>query len=499
MSWLARLRRVLTTRSKSAAPRAQRGGRGAATEPLPSSLSAVDSSATQFAGYSGDAANRGITDLVVGLDFGTVCTKVVIRSPFVASERATAVEWPGGDPRGPYLLPTVLCETAGRFCLPAPKSRPRHAHRDLKVRLMDEPSSAVARARAAAYLGLALRAARQWFLDTQRGIYGRFNLRWALNLGIPSAGYDDEQVRDAFSAAARAAWRLSLLPDPPTLEAARVALNATQAKASSATGLDSSPELAAKIEVIPEIVAEVVGYARSKRRRDGLHVMLDVGGSTVDVCGFVLHAPADGDGDQYALLTAVVAPLGLRELHLRRVCAVDRAGTPLRAAVGCDPSPFDTIPVAGRSYVDEPAASLRAALDDIDKKYASECTDAIMRVLMGLRKRDPLAPNFKKGLPVFIGGGGGRFGLVGEALKGCDARLRRALVDAAGVRRLYLPALEGLSNRALRGEMAGRLDAAYGLSYDSPDVGTIVRPEDIEDPLPPPEVGRPEFVGKEHV
>ena len=499
MSWLGRLRRILTTRSKPAVPSAERGGRGAGpqpTGPRPSPRSAsVDPRATQFAGYLGGAANRDTTDLVVGLDFGTVCTKAVIRSPYVAGERATAVEWPDGDPRGPCLLPTALCGTNGRFELAAPKSRPEQAHRDLKVRLMDQPSSAVARARAAAYLGLALRAARQWFLETQRGVYGRFELRWALNLGIPSAGYDDEQVREAFTATGQAAWRLSLSPDPPTLESATAALAATQARADSGTGLDSIPE----VEVIPEIVAEVVGYARSRRRRDGLHVMVDVGGSTVDVCGFVLHAPADGDGDRYALLTAVVAPLGLRELHLRRVRAVERAGKRLRAAVGCDPSPFDAIPAAGRSYVDDPAAGLRVALDDIDKQYASECKTAIMRVLMGLRKRDRLARNFRKGLPVFIGGGGGRFGLVGEALEECDALLKSVLVDAGGVRPGYLPALEGLSNRALRGETAGRLDAALGLSYDRPDVGTIIRPEDIDDPRPPPEVGRPESVGKEHV
>lgn len=99
---------------------------------------------------------------------------------------------------------------------------------------------------------------------------------------------------------------------------------------------------------------------------------------------------------------------------------------------------------------------------------------------------------------MFIGGGGGRFGVVGEALKECDALLKSVLVDAAGVRPRYLPALEGLSNRALRGEMAGRLDAAFGLSY-GPDVGIVIRPEDIDDPRPPPEVGRPEPVGKEHV
>ena len=501
MSWLGRFRGFLKAGAKSAAPGAGQRGRGVAAVPGSGTRSvSVDHSATQFAGYFGRAASPATTDLVVGLDFGTVCTKAVIQSPFVARERAMAVEWPGGDQRGPYLLPTVLYETNGRFDLAEPKSGSGHGHRDLKVLLMDQPSSAVARARVAAYLGLTLRAARRWFLDTQRGVYGRFNLRWALNLGIPSAGYDDRGVREAFSAAGHAAWRLSLSPDPPTLEAAGVALDAARTETDSAAGPDSIPEVAAEVEVIPEIVAEVVGYARSKRRRDGLYVIVDVGGSTVDVCGFVLHEPAGGDGDRYELLTAVVERLGLRELHLRRVRAVERAGRRLRAAVGCDPSPFEAIPVAGSSYVDNPPASLRAELVAIDKQYASECTAAVMRVLMDLRKRRyPLAPNWTLGLPVFIGGGGGRFGLVSKALTECDARLRRALVDAGGVRRLHLPALDGLSNRVPSRLMAGRLDAAFGLSFVSFDIGTINRPDEIDDPPAPSEPERPEFVGKEHV
>ena len=40
------------------------------------------------------------------------------------------------------------------------------------------------------------------------------------------------------------------------------------------------------VEVFPEIAAPVVGYARLRRRREGLHVMVNVGPSTIDVCGF---------------------------------------------------------------------------------------------------------------------------------------------------------------------------------------------------------------------
>ena len=64
---------------------------------------------------------------------------------------------------------------------------------------------------AAGYLGLVLRCARQWFIFNEEEAYGRFQLRWQLNLGIPSAGYEDKHLRKLFAIAAEVAWTLSTL------------------------------------------------------------------------------------------------------------------------------------------------------------------------------------------------------------------------------------------------------------------------------------------------
>ena len=371
MTWLERVRHFLKVRATSAG---------------------VNDAATQFVGSaSTTVAKPETTDLVVGLDFGTVCTKVVIRSPFAFRARATAVQFPGGDRRGRYLLPTILQEAHGRLDLGEPTAVGSHVRGDLKVSLMDGPSSVDARARAAAYLGLVLRSARQWFLHTQRSVYGRFRLRWALNLGIPSAGYDDADVRATFGTVGRAAWMLSLLSDGWTLEAARDAIEA----------VGSEPDSGARTVVIPEIAAEVVGYAQSNHRRDGLHVMLDVGGSTIDICGFVLHSADGGEDDRYDLLTALVGRLGLQELDRRRRRAVEREGEQFSTAVSLGPSPFEAVPAAGRSYVDRPSRRLAEILDDIDEEYTRQCANAVMRVLMDLRKRrDPGSPHWESGLSI---------------------------------------------------------------------------------------------------
>ena len=490
MRWWSRFRRLaewVRCRSTGNPPRDDTVAVRRASPPLPQpppSSEAASPSATQFRGATGE-----VIPLVAGLDFGTSCSKAVIRSPFAFRSRATAVRWPGGNAEGPYLLPTVLHETSVGFYLKRCDAV-RRTHTKLKIDLMNNPGSREARVRAAAYLGLALRAARQWFLDSQHDAYGQARLRWALNLGIPSAGYDDEHVRKAFCAVASAAWRLSLSPAPPTLDEAAGAFTDAE------RGMDSLEQ----VDVVPEIAAEVVGYARSKHRREGLHVMVDVGASTIDICGFVLHAADGEDGDQYHLLTALVKRLGLHELHLWRTRAVDAAGGRLCPVVAAAPSPVRAIPDAGKSYVDHLAQRLCGQLDGIDEEYREKCTNAIMTVMMALRKRkDPLSTHWESGLPVFVGGGGGRFKLVSDALSRSHESLINNLVDTQGIQRMSLPALRTLSNSDIPEEMTGRLDVAYGLSFDSLDIGEIFPPHKIPDVPPMPVRPKRDAVGKEQV
>lgn len=488
MTWWRRLWRLaerLRRRSAGKPPDDATVAAPPAPPPLEASRAsgAADPSVTQFAGATGE-----VIDLVLGLDFGTSCTKAVVRSPFALRARAAAVRWPSGNAEGPYLLPTVLYETSSGYEL-KPRDATRETHTRLKVALMDDPGSRDARVRAAVYLGLALRSARRWFLDSQREAYGGARLRWALNLGIPSAGYDDERVREAFRAVAGAAWQLSLRQATPTFDEAACVLSEAEKETHS-----QEP-----INVVPEIAAEVAGYARSKHRREGLHVMFDVGASTIDICGFVLHSDEAQNGDRYSLLTALVEPLGLHELHSRRQSVVADANERLCPGAAATPSPMGAIPGAGRAYVDDPKQSLCGALDRVDRTYTSECKAAILTVLVALRqRRDPNAPLWKSGLPVFAGGGGGRFGLVKKALDASHRYLVENVVKQ-GIKQRCLPELALSNSDDVPEEMVGRLDVAFGLSLDSFDIGEIVPPHRIKDVPALPMRPKRDAVGKEQV
>ena len=423
-----------------------------------------EASATQYGGPQPEAET---VYLVIGLDFGTSCTKVVVQNPFARSA-ATAVPWNLGN--GPkHLLPTALYENSeGEFAL-VPDSEPGRCRRDLKVDLMDHVDDEDARGRAAAYLGLVLRRARQWLLADQQDVYGSSRIEWALNIGIPSAGYDDKPMRDAFRLVGRAAWLLSLQPAPPTV--------ATSIDALRCAERESEPSV--PIDVVPEIAAEVVGYARSRRRNDGLHVMVDVGASTIDICGFLLHS-RDHE-DRYSLLTALVERLGVHELHLRRLSMVSNAGASMRSKLSTPPDPFSPVPDDASVYLNEPSDSLRDRLNQLDHMYITELTNAVMRVMMALRKRrDPNARHWKSGLPVFLAGGGAQFRPVVESMAEADWRLRRA-TNANGIDTRALAVPEALTNGDIEDGMADRLSVAYGLSFDRLEIGEITPPHEIED------------------
>src|SRR6266699_2852410 len=98
------------------------------------------SASTQFSGTVGKEA----CDVVVGFDFGTSCSKVVLRTPFHNNGRAFATPFAGvGHKSCPYLLPSVVwVDAKGRMSLAPIKGG--LLLRDIKYHLMrNEPVAPV--------------------------------------------------------------------------------------------------------------------------------------------------------------------------------------------------------------------------------------------------------------------------------------------------------------------------------------------------------------------
>ena len=66
-----------------------------------------------------------------------------------------------------------------------------------------------------------------------------------------------------------------------------------------APGYWDDDDLACDFDVLPEVAAATAGYALSTLRQEGVHLMVDVGASTVDVCGFLLYGQETGTSTVY--------------------------------------------------------------------------------------------------------------------------------------------------------------------------------------------------------
>jgi hypothetical protein len=312
---------------------------------------------------------------------------------------------------------------------------------------------------ATVFFALALREVRSWFLEHQRDVYGTRRLLWSMNVGLPAAPHDDAHIRERFERVARAGWRASLEEVDVTCALARKHLAAPSG--SSTLDLDT-------LELVPEVVAEAVGYARSDRRQPGLHLLIDIGASTLDVCGFGLH---ERGMDQYSLFAANVSPHGTAFLHRARVESLRAHGdaadpltpvpTDLLEALRCDPE-------VGR------------ALSRADDEFVKQAAGVVQSLLWFIRKvRDPHAENWKRGVPVFLCGGGRNVPVFERLLDRLDEYVRKQVLGSPGIRRLLLPA-PALADLRVGEQEYHRLAVAWGLSYDSFDIGEIARPSEIE-------------------
>ncbi len=408
------------------------------------------------------------TDIVVGFDFGTSSAKVAIQSPYKLGGRTVFVDFCGaGHASSPYLLPAALYrDLHGKLSLARPSGRAKQrAH--LKLSLLDGGSTeSDGMAWAAAFCGLALREARRFFLTTQYRAYGANSLRWALNFGIPSAGYDDKEVSSRFLRVARAAWCLSQHPDFRLEDAAEAVRTAESGRADDIS-----------IAVVPEVAAEVVGYAKSRHRREGLHLIMDIGASTVDLCAFILHER--GGDDVYELLTADVQRLGLLELHSRRM-----------DACGCQP-PFDRLPediVAPLPQPDDLTDGAgRRHLNRCDRQFIDEAARrVVLRTLTDLRRRrDPNSPVWRDGLPLFVTGGAARSGIASDIVRCADGIARSSWYPYAGLTSRPLPTPDSVvPGTGPTAPDFQRMAVAFGLSFPEINIGTIERPSAIPDMKP---------------
>ncbi len=421
-----------------------------------------------------------ICDVVIGFDFGTSCSKVVLQSPYFADRRAMLVPFVGlGHPSNRYLLPTKLYYDRLGHCSLTTDMNSLCAS-GIKLRLLQNPDigeslpdfAITPRTLAIAYLALVLRHARQWFLTTQSKIYGKYRIRWHLNVGIPSPGYDDHDRRELFRSIATDAWRFSLGAESISL--ARIwRYYSGELKLNDKLDIELDD-----INVLPEIVAEILGYAKSNLRENGLHVLIDIGAGTIDISGFILHNK-DGE-DCYSFLTSALDHLGAYHCHLERVRRIKEHVTRWFSHLAGRQDLVMPVTASLSEYFPRLADFGADAEKEILEEFYKRCCSLVYRILNSLKKeRDPNAEIWQSGLPIFLCGGGKSLSIYKRVLDDLNDFWKTSMATS-GFKILGLPKPANLIADSLDEQLYDRFAVAYGLSYPYYNVGEIRPPGEID-------------------
>ena len=387
--------------------------------------------------------------VVIGLDFGTSCTKVVARMPYEAGKPTFAIPAPDycRSAGHPYLWQTaVWIRRSGAFR--AYPEQEAHPIQTLKQGIMGkDPHVAVIQGvdqqngmtqldAVVAYLTYVIQYVRGWLVLKHPDRFKGRQPIWFVNLGLAAAYYDDKDLFQTYRQAAATALMLANSGDAVNIEAIRT-FNVHDEVVRAAQSDNDAEELG--IAVIPETAASATAFAKSTQSATGLYLMVDVGAMTLDVSSFMLNKQKTG-ADQYPLLKVDVQPLGVESFHWFR----DTGGTE----------------------------------EDFDRR----CRKCLGKVVVETRdKRAPSVECWKPGneLPVFLTGGGSRNPLHRDVIDALHQWMK-VYTRNEGLRLLELPVPTTIDLPEPLSDLS-RMAVAFGLSYLPTEIGQITRSSGIDD------------------
>lgn len=437
------------------------------------------------------------TDMVIGFDLGTSCTKVIIQDGVL--KKAYAVPFNSLIQKGnPYLLPTIVAvDENGNLTL----DNEGILVDALKLRFLQRPEKTIdkidtvsltATEAITAYIGLVLKEIREWFWTEKRSNYSHVKIDWQLNIGMSSRSYDDIALNDLTKRIALAGWNLSLNRSYFTsVSDIKNALMSADHQIAEDTFDENMQQLHPdNVCPVPEIIAQVIGYVRSPMRQNGMYLIIDIGASTIDVSNFIIHE--DEGEDVYTILVAEVESLGAVALYKYRISCAEMI---LKKFVGdsevkkfkqdvlsAPTSSFNGIspPPNIKKYFPSLPKKALISIQTADREFVAACSRIVRKVIKeSMFKRNPNSVAWQNGLPVFLCGGGSQIGAYQAIIPHAEERLQNTAFS--GFEPKQLPRPVNLETTDIPPKEYHRMSVAYGLSFPCIDIGEINPPGPISD------------------
>ena len=415
-------------------------------------------------------------EVVIGLDFGTAYTKVVIGDSALGQAFAVPFFDDVGLPA--YLIPSRVWLHGGLYTL----LERGEVKQRLKLDLIEQKDDSVCSLDAVAFLALIIQHARGWLFSTHADLYKKTHILWKLTLGLPAATYENTATVDKFLGVGEAAW-LVANQEGKDISKDLVALiweEVQEKRKAQSTRTMESVEV--YFDVIPELSAQIYGFLMSTKfdpKATNCFLMVDIGAGTVDSSVFRVTRNKSREWE-FKFFSNVVQFNGVANLNdirisfltsaLKKIGVFDQHKLSLQAATESFDH-IDGIPESFSDYFSGINFSFSEEICNPDtdfykNKFKKQITDD---TLTGVKSYFSDNSIFK-GMPLFLCGGGSKM-LFFNRLKDDLHSHPNASWFQFSHKHLEVP--EMLSVQGVHEEDFDRLSVAFGLSFL--DVGKYVR------------------------
>jgi len=422
-----------------------------------------------------EETGAGSKRLIIGLDFGAAFTKVVI------GDNRVKYAVPFGEfahVDNQYLLPSILyIDENNIYSLlssdMASSNDSNSGANNLKFPLFDNTYTDEDLLRISAYLALVFRASSGWLLDRYGKRYGRTELSWSINAGMPADSSDNPELSNIYKQVLHTAWIISVLPGPITLNRVRQYMGVDESTFDAFPAVYRARIIKKNsINTFSGCSAQICGYVHSKNCGDDLHMLIDVGAGMINIATFMVE-PGDKSGknssneNKCTLYACAEEPFGVNYLLKRRCENLQLPDTEINL--------FKDIPDA---YTFSQAHDLTEKdIKFADTLYSGDVGRLINKIMDSTKNQYCSDSNcWESGVPTFTCGGGAHLEIVKNIIYSFENKPPPHKVKSI---RLNTP--DDLMAENLPDGSYDRLSVAYGLSFELGEIAKVIKEESMLD------------------